>query len=149
VIKGVEEISWDFNFRMLTTCLSFFVDHIMTPPPQRHKLNEGEQGEIIRIRKGGMSYAAIGRELCVNPETVRQVWIYYEITGARKPPPWPSRPTILQKHDRRVIKHHVTKNREGRREPLCDITKKFNLNICIDTLAKEFNNLSLIHRITR
>src|SRR6202035_395244 len=106
-------------------------------------------GEIIGMRKGGMSYAAIAPKLGANPETVRQVWIYYEITGARKPPPRPGRPTILQEHDRRVIKRHVTKNREGRREPLYDITKKFNLNVCIDTLAKEFNNLGLAHRIAR
>jgi hypothetical protein len=41
------------------------------------------------------------------------------------------------------------KNREGRREALCDITEKFNLNVCIDTLAKEFNKLGLSHRIAR
>jgi protein associated with RNAse G/E len=41
----------------------------------------------------------------------------------------------------------VTKNRDGQREPLSDITKKFNFNICIDTLTKEFNNLGFYYRI--
>jgi hypothetical protein len=96
-----------------------------------------------------MSFAAIGRDHCLNPETVRKVWIYYEETGARQPPTRPGRATILQERDRRIIKRHVKKNREGRREALCDITEKFNLNVCIDTLAKEFNKLGLSHRIAR
>jgi transposase len=85
----------------------------MVPPPPRRELTEGEWGEIIGMRKMGMSFTAIGRKLCVNDETVRKVWIYYEETGAHKPPPRPGRPTILKEHDRRVIKRHVTKNREG------------------------------------
>jgi hypothetical protein len=99
------------------------------------------------MQKAGVSYAAIGRELGFHEDTVRKVYIYYESTEARKAPPRPGRPTILQERDRRVIKRHVTKNREGRREPLSDITEKFNLNVCINTLAKEFNNLGLYHRI--
>ena len=85
----------------------------MVPPPPRRELTEGEQGEIIGMQKAGMSFAAIGRELCINDETVRKVWIYYEKTGARKPRPRPERPTILKERDRRVIKRHVTKNQEG------------------------------------
>ena len=119
----------------------------MASPPPRRELTEGERSEVIGMRKGGMSYAAIGRDLDVNRETVRKVWNYYETTGERKPPLWPGRPTILQEHDRRVIKRHVTKNREGRRTSLTDITEKFNLNVCIDTLAKEFNKLGLYHQI--
>ena len=85
----------------------------MISPPPRRELTEGEQGEVIGMRKGGMSFAAIGRELCVNDETVRKVWIYYEKTGKRKPSPWQGRLTILKECDRRVIKRHVTKNQEG------------------------------------
>jgi transposase-like protein len=85
----------------------------MAPPPPRRELSEGERGEVIGMRKAGVSYAAIGRELSINSETVRKIWNYYEETGARKPPPRPGRPTILQERDRRVMKRHVTKNREG------------------------------------
>jgi IS30 family transposase len=119
----------------------------MGPPPQRRELSEGERGEVIGMRKAGVSYVAIGRELGFHEDTVRKVCISYESTGAYKPPPWPGRPTILQERDRRVMKRHVTKNQEGQREPLSNITEKFNLNVCINTLAKEFNNLSLYHRI--
>ena len=85
----------------------------MVPSPLRRELTEGERGEVIGMRKGGMSFAAIGQKLCVNDETVRKVWIYYEKTGKRKPPSQQGRPTILKERDRRVIKRHVTKNQEG------------------------------------
>jgi transposase len=121
----------------------------MVPPPRRRELTEGERGEIIGMRKAGMSFAAIGRELSVHEETVRKVWIYYESTGEHKPLPRQGRPTILKEHDRRIIKRHITKNREGRREPLGNITEKFNLDVCVDTLAKELNKLGLYHRTAR
>ena len=76
----------------------------MTPPPKRRELTEGERGEVIGMQKAGISFAAIGRKLDVNEETVRKVWIYSETTDARKPPPRSSRPTILTDRDRRVIK---------------------------------------------
>jgi hypothetical protein len=45
----------------------------MVPLPPKWELTEGEQGEVIGIRKGGISFAAIGQELCVNDETVQKV----------------------------------------------------------------------------
>ena len=121
----------------------------MTPPPQRKQLTDAERGQIIGMWKCDKSFAAIGRDLGINCDTVRKVCNYYATTGKIIPPPRPGRPTILTDRDRRVIKRYVKSGREERRTALSDITAKCNIKVSEDTLLHELQKLNLNHRIER
>jgi hypothetical protein len=120
----------------------------MAPPPQRRQLKPEEWGEIIGMRKCGVSFATIAMNLELKCDTVRKVWNYYKETGHVVPPPRTGWPPIISERDCRHLRRHVKAIREYRREALADITLTLNFNVSEDTLCNELKKLNLNHHIT-
>ena|SRR2546423_12298863 len=121
----------------------------MAPLPQRQQLKPDERGEIIGMRRCGVTFPTIAMNLDLKCDTVRKVWNYYEETGRVVPPPRTGRPPILSEYDCRQLKRHVKSSREHRHEPLADITSALNFNVSEDTLINELKKLNLNHRVAQ
>ena len=118
----------------------------MEPALRGPELTPGKRREAIAMHRDGKSFAAIGRELEVNADTVRKIWNRYEEHGNTKSAPRSGRPTKLDNRDRRHLKRYVKKNWSNRHEPLRDITNTLNLDVHPDTLRKEIQAFGLNHR---
>ena len=121
----------------------------MEPALRGPELTPGKRREAIAMHRDGKSFAAIGRELEVNADTVRKIWNRYEEYGNTKSAPRSGRPTKLDNRDRRHLKRYVKKNWSNRHEPLRDITNTLNLDVHSDTLRKEIQAFGLNHRKQR
>ena len=101
------------------------------------------------MHKGGMSFAAIGRELHISEDTARKIWTRQNINPSGVSAPRSGRPPKLTSRDRRHIVRYVRRDRTKRREPLADISKDLNLNVHPNTIKHVLKDAGMNHRIER
>lgn len=78
----------------------------------------------------------IGQYLEVHEDKIQNVCNYYQEMNLYISSKWVEWATILKDWDWRVVRRHVTSEKEGRQEAFSDITVKFKLNVSEDMLTK-------------
>ena len=109
----------------------------------------GTRRKVIGLRKGGLKYPAIEKELGVKADTATKIMQRCNNGHNGKSAPRTGRPKKLGKRDRRHLENYITKNRDQRREPLADISTTLNLNVHPDTIYTALVEMGLGHRIER
>ena len=95
-----------------------------------------------------MTFEAIGEEFNLSKDIVFKIYKRWEERGDCENASRAGRPKILNKHDVRRIKTHITTNRKTRRQPLGEIINEVNILISAKTLHSTIvDSIGLNHRV--
>src|SRR5215475_4158628 len=103
-------------------------------PVRGKEISEGLRGEVIGMRKAGLSYPQIQGKTGVLQDTARQIYNRYLQSNSYISSSRSGRPKSLNDRDIRHLKRYITSGREERRLPLADISLNLNLSVCNETL---------------
>lgn len=118
-------------------------------PHRGVELSPGTRREIIGMHKGGMSFPAIEKETGVKVKTAEKIWARRNNGYKGKSAPRSGRPPKLDGNTRQNVLNYVLKNRNTRRQPLCDISNILQLNAHPNTIHKALVEMGLGRRIER
>jgi len=76
------------------------------------EVSPGTRREVIGLRKGGLKYPAIEKELGVKADTATKIMQRCNNGHNGKSAPRTGRPKKLGKRDRRHLENYITKNRD-------------------------------------
>src|SRR2546423_10303226 len=99
-----------------------------------NEIPEAIRNQMVGMQRAGMTFEAIGEEFNLSKDTVFKIYKRWEERGDCENAPRAGRLKILDKHDVRRIKTHITTNRETRRQPLGEIINEVNVPISAKTL---------------
>ena len=115
-----------------------------------NEISEAIRNQIVGMRRAKMTFEAIGGEFNLNKDTVAKIYKRWEERKTCENAPRSGRPTILDKHDVRRIRTHITTNRETRRQALGEIINAVNVPISTDTLHSTIvNKIGLNRHVER
>jgi len=118
--------------------------------PRGAELPETVRAQVVVLREGGLSFADIGEKLGIEKSTAHKTYKRFKDSDDYSSAPRPGQPKKIDERDARIIKRHILKDRETRRETLGEIKNALNLPVCNDTLRKTIiNRIGLQHRIAR
>jgi Transposase/DDE superfamily endonuclease len=118
--------------------------------PRGNEVSEAIRNQIVGMRCMGCTFPAISTELGVDADTAGKIYNRWTETSDCSSAPRSGASKKLNEGDIRLIKHHVTHDREHRRQPLGEIIIDLNLSVSTKTLQRTLvNEIGLGHRIER